>query len=193
MASEWHYKKGDRKFGPIDAAKLKALADSGAITSDDLVMREGHGQWVKASAIKGLFSSSPQSSAATSPPPPLRNSTRVSDDDDFYQSIALSSQADPEDDHDASIVANERTNDPSEPVSLAEVFNVLRRSRQLLSEINERDKARKSIADLLVLDWVRVLVRVSIAYAIIVVCVGFVIAVIAILIAILAGLSGLVR
>lgn len=66
MAAEWNYKKGDRHYGPIDAAQLKALADSGDLTVDDLVMREGDGRWIEASMIKGLFTSSPQ----PSPPPP---------------------------------------------------------------------------------------------------------------------------
>lgn len=86
MAGEWHYRKGDRKFGPIDAVQLKALATSGAIVGDDLVMRDGHGQWVKASAVKGLFAG-PVPAAAAPVPPQLPNRTIGDGDTDRSDSF----------------------------------------------------------------------------------------------------------
>jgi hypothetical protein len=55
MAADWFYTKDGTRFGPIDAAKLKQLADSGVIRPDDLVWKQGVKQWAKAAAVKGLF------------------------------------------------------------------------------------------------------------------------------------------
>lgn len=62
MSLEWYFKvDGGPVKGPVDAVQLKALASSGAIRSSDLVKKgETSSQWVKASAVKGLFTPQPQ-------------------------------------------------------------------------------------------------------------------------------------
>ena len=50
-------------LGPFTPAQVKALAGSGRLRPEDLVRLEGQTNWVKASAVKGLF---PAPSAASS-------------------------------------------------------------------------------------------------------------------------------
>lgn len=45
MASNWFYAAGNRQVGPIPERDLDALADSGAITRQTLVWREGLANW----------------------------------------------------------------------------------------------------------------------------------------------------
>ena len=66
MTASWHYAKGGTKHGPITAAQLKELANTGQLSPDDLVWREDMKEWRKASTVKGLFSEqAPVPSAAT--------------------------------------------------------------------------------------------------------------------------------
>ena len=70
MATEWYYSQGDQKIGPVSPAELKSLADSGQLTANDLVWKEGMTEWKSAGKIKGLFTYN----KAISPPamiPPL--------------------------------------------------------------------------------------------------------------------------
>ena len=56
MASaEWYYAKDNKQLGPVSAAQLKQLANSGALKPGQLVWREGMDEWVAASKVKGLF------------------------------------------------------------------------------------------------------------------------------------------
>lgn len=73
MAAEWHYAKGNQKFGPVESAELKRLASASVLLPEDLVRKEGQPRWVRASSIKGLFTSG-DSTARTAPPAvPLAN------------------------------------------------------------------------------------------------------------------------
>ncbi|MEI7768195.1 MAG: DUF4339 domain-containing protein [Phycisphaerae bacterium] len=69
MASAWHYTKNGQKYGPVDTATLKLLAQSGQITVTDRVWRQGLDAWVPAAQVVGLFSTS--ASAGAMMPPPL--------------------------------------------------------------------------------------------------------------------------
>lgn len=55
MSSNWFYSSNGQQHGPISAAQLKQLADSGHLMPDDFVCQEGSEQWVVASKVKGLF------------------------------------------------------------------------------------------------------------------------------------------
>jgi hypothetical protein len=65
MANEWHYSVKGERSGPVAAAELKRLADSGQLAPTDLVWKEGLQNWVAASSVKGLFANRP------AVPPPL--------------------------------------------------------------------------------------------------------------------------
>jgi len=66
--SEWFYLKGDEKNGPVSSEELRQLTISGKIERMDMVWKDGMGDWVAASSVKGLFASQP-------PPPPAMKST----------------------------------------------------------------------------------------------------------------------
>ena len=38
---QWYYARNDQQFGPVSAAELKQLADSGKLPPDDLLWHEG--------------------------------------------------------------------------------------------------------------------------------------------------------
>jgi hypothetical protein len=55
MAHEWYYASGDEKIGPLTREELQEHADSGRLTREDLVWRDGLEEWKPASSLKGLF------------------------------------------------------------------------------------------------------------------------------------------
>jgi hypothetical protein len=59
---DWYYAKGQEQFGPIGSPELKAMAEDGRLTPDDLVWREGLSQWTPSSRVRGLFSEASGSS-----------------------------------------------------------------------------------------------------------------------------------
>ena len=52
---EWYYARGNKQQGPASSAQLKQLAESGDLSPEDLVWREGMGEWIAAAKVKGLF------------------------------------------------------------------------------------------------------------------------------------------
>ncbi len=54
---EWFYAKDDQPCGPVSPVELKKFADDGELHEEDLVWREGMGEWIPAGKIKGLFQS----------------------------------------------------------------------------------------------------------------------------------------
>ncbi|MEX0978316.1 MAG: GYF domain-containing protein, partial [Pirellulales bacterium] len=62
----WYYARNDQQFGPVSAAELKQLADTGRLSPDDLLWREGMDTWATAINLRGLFSSD---ATANTPPP----------------------------------------------------------------------------------------------------------------------------
>ena len=61
---QWHYTVRGISYGPVDDTEIKAQANSGRLTPNDLVWTEGMADWVGASTLRGLFV------ASTPPPPP---------------------------------------------------------------------------------------------------------------------------
>jgi GYF domain 2 len=54
----WYYARGESEQGPISTAQIKALAATGSLHRDDLVWKEGMENWLPASEVDELFSSS---------------------------------------------------------------------------------------------------------------------------------------
>ncbi len=54
---EWFYAKNDQPCGPVSPVELKQFAEQGELHAEDLVWREGMGEWIPAAKIKGLFDS----------------------------------------------------------------------------------------------------------------------------------------
>ena len=71
MASQWHYRKGNQKYGPVSSGELKRLAETGAIEPDDLIMKQGMNGWVEAGTVNGLFESRPVNAPETQLPSPM--------------------------------------------------------------------------------------------------------------------------
>jgi hypothetical protein len=67
--ADWYYAKEGRQYGPISAAELKRLAQSGELQPDDLVFGEGAKDWKPASSVRGLF---PSGGGRVSPQAPTR-------------------------------------------------------------------------------------------------------------------------
>jgi hypothetical protein len=69
---QWYYARNDQQFGPVSAAELKQLADSGQLAPDDLLWREGMDAWATAINLRGLFTAeAPANTPPPAPPAPL--------------------------------------------------------------------------------------------------------------------------
>ena len=68
----WYYARNDQQFGPVSAAELKQLADTGRLSPDDLLWREGMDSWATAINLRGLFSGD-----ATANTPPTAASAAI--------------------------------------------------------------------------------------------------------------------
>ena len=66
MAYQWYIESDGQKQGPYSSADLKRFAESGKLTYDHLVWRQGLSAWIEAGRVDGLFSEKVQ-------PPPLPN------------------------------------------------------------------------------------------------------------------------
>lgn len=62
MAGEWYCKMAGVTAGPLSPQELKALANGGKLTPNDLVRHGDKGPWVPAVCVKGLLSSDGSSS-----------------------------------------------------------------------------------------------------------------------------------
>lgn len=69
MASEWHYSREGKRYGPVPLSELKKLAEAGELAPSDFVWKEGLPEWVEASSIKGLLP--PEDRSSSQCPPPL--------------------------------------------------------------------------------------------------------------------------
>jgi len=54
MASQWYYLKDEKQEGPVSSDELKKLAGNGTLDPEDLIWKEGMGDWVPARRLKGL-------------------------------------------------------------------------------------------------------------------------------------------
>ena len=67
MAVEWFYELDGFRRGPVASGELKKLAESGAITPDTLIWRDGLEEQVKAGAVRGLFPTTSTPTAQSQP------------------------------------------------------------------------------------------------------------------------------
>jgi hypothetical protein len=67
MPDSWFYLEEGKQIGPTDAAGLRRLATAGTLRPDTLVWKDGLAEWIPASRLNGLFSST-----KSVPPPPPR-------------------------------------------------------------------------------------------------------------------------
>ena len=63
MDPGYYYSREGQRFGPVPGEQLKQLAAAGQLQPDDLIWKEGMANWIQASRVKGLFST-------TAPQPP---------------------------------------------------------------------------------------------------------------------------
>jgi len=61
--SEWYYTSAGRQLGPVTSAQLKQAAQSGQLTPNDLVWKDGMPDWAPATKLKDLFDGAPASPA----------------------------------------------------------------------------------------------------------------------------------
>ena len=71
----WYYAKGGQKFGPYSGIELRTIAQSGKISANDLIWKEGLAKWVPASSAKGLL---PVTTPAVPPPLPQEDTSTTS-------------------------------------------------------------------------------------------------------------------
>src|SRR5262245_8137925 len=62
--ARWFLARNKQRLGPYTSAQLKAFADAGQLTPEDMILREGRPKWVNAGAVKGLFTAAPPAPAA---------------------------------------------------------------------------------------------------------------------------------
>lgn len=92
MASQWYYQThGEPRKGPFSDKELKAQAESGLLTPNHHVWKEGLENWIPATKIKGLFTGpsplSRQSQAAETVASPTAN------DDPFAAMVEMARQS----------------------------------------------------------------------------------------------------
>lgn len=69
-ASEYYVCRDSKsKSGPFTAPQLREMAVLGKLVPTDMVMKAGHGKWVSASQLKGLFDPLPQAILVSATPP----------------------------------------------------------------------------------------------------------------------------
>jgi hypothetical protein len=71
MATGWYYRKHGEAHGPVRPNELKRLAESGQISPDDLVWKEGLTKWIRAVRVKGLFPAQTREATAGTREEPL--------------------------------------------------------------------------------------------------------------------------
>lgn len=62
--AQWYYMTRGERTGPISQAELMSRAQSGLLSRDELVWRDGFTKWVSAGTIKGLFLAPPPAPSA---------------------------------------------------------------------------------------------------------------------------------
>lgn len=61
----WRYILDGKTFGPVELEQLQRLADSGMITPETQVQKEGMTEWVPARSVAGLVFSSGRPAASS--------------------------------------------------------------------------------------------------------------------------------
>ena len=69
MANDWYVKINNVEHGPLTSERLKQLAQQGKVTPDTPIRQGASGNWISASAVKGLpFPTVPSSPSSATPP-----------------------------------------------------------------------------------------------------------------------------
>jgi len=55
MAADWYYARNNERYGPLEVAKLRSLAQEGWLGPDDLVWQAGMAEWIPARRAPDLF------------------------------------------------------------------------------------------------------------------------------------------
>jgi len=55
MAADWYYARNNERYGPLEVAKLRSLAQEGWLGPDDLVWHAGMVEWIPARRAPDLF------------------------------------------------------------------------------------------------------------------------------------------
>lgn len=66
--AEWYYTRNHQQMGPVSWDELRQLASTGLLHPDDMVWKEGMGDWLKANKKDGLFSASAARGDVDDPP-----------------------------------------------------------------------------------------------------------------------------
>ncbi len=69
LSFNWYYESNGERRGPFSPGTLKKLAESGEVTAETRVWREGLAEPVKAGVVRGLFPSAPQTVLSQSAEP----------------------------------------------------------------------------------------------------------------------------
>lgn len=72
MAGQWYFFNNGQSEGPVSAAELRRLAESGSLVPSDEVRREGMQNWIKAGSVRGLFAVTPPIVTPPPLPAPIR-------------------------------------------------------------------------------------------------------------------------
>jgi hypothetical protein len=82
MDPGYYYSREGQRFGPVPGEQLKQLAAAGQLQPDDLIWKEGMANWIQASRVKGLFSTTapqpPEITVAPLDPAPVGNAAASS-------------------------------------------------------------------------------------------------------------------
>ena len=55
MAADWYYARNNERYGPLEVAKLRSLAQEGWLGPEDLVWHAGMVEWIPARCATDLF------------------------------------------------------------------------------------------------------------------------------------------
>src|SRR5262245_4132843 len=74
-ASRWYVSPGKKRHGPFTWRQLLTLAQRGDLIGDDLLIKEGEQQWVRAATLPPLFVQAPQPKPDDEPNGSVRSQT----------------------------------------------------------------------------------------------------------------------
>jgi hypothetical protein len=72
MEPQWYYTLKAQQAGPVPEGQLRSLLQSGQVTADEFVFKEGMSDWAVASSVAELASTPPQTPGGPPPPPAAR-------------------------------------------------------------------------------------------------------------------------
>lgn len=73
----WYYARNGQQYGPISEQELRQRITAGEVYANDLVWRDGMGDWVLAAVCPDLAGAFPPGTAVPPPPPGSADSKRI--------------------------------------------------------------------------------------------------------------------